>query len=109
MKRIIVSLTILFCIISSFAASKVKYFSAGDVANHLMEPVSILSNFIGSMSIIIGLTCLFGAFLRYMQFRVNPLASPISTVLLLLILGIVLLLLPMVYKLTSSGIPITYY
>jgi hypothetical protein len=57
------------------------------------------------MSIVIGLTCLFAAFVRYMQHRVNPLAHPIGTVVTLLILGLLLLVLPLVYKLTESGVP----
>lgn len=107
MKRILLFLTtILLATISIASAPKVS--GAGIVAHNLMEPVTILSNFIGSMSIVVGLTAVFASFLRYMQYRVNPLASPLSTVLLLLILGIVLLVLPLIYKLTSSGIPIAY-
>ncbi len=77
----------------------------GGVAVNLMEPVQVASGFLSSMAIIIGMTCLFGAFIRYMQHRVNPLAHPIGIVITLLILGILLLLLPLIYKLTDSGIP----
>lgn len=77
----------------------------GDLAGNLMEPVSIVSGFLSGMSIIIGLTCLFGSFVRYMQYRVNPLANPIGTVITLLVLGLLLLLLPLIYKLTESGVP----
>lgn len=77
----------------------------GLVAGNLIEPVSILSNFVGSGSIIIGMTALFGSLLKYMQHRVNPLVAPISTVILLLVIGIILVCLPLAYKLTSSGIP----
>lgn len=79
--------------------------SLGGVAADLMQPVSVVARFLYSMAIIIGLTCLFGAFVRYTQYRVNPLAHPIGTVVTLLILGIVLLLLPLLYKVTESGIP----
>ncbi len=77
----------------------------GQVAANILEPVTILSDFVGNASIIIGATSLFAAFLRYMQHRINPLASPISTVIVLLIIGIVLILLPLAYKLTDNGIP----
>lgn len=75
----------------------------GGVANNLMEPVTILANFIGTIAIIIGISFLFAAFVKYMQHRVNPLAVPISTVVLLLVMGICLLLIPFLYKLTTSG------
>ena len=77
----------------------------GEVADNLMQPVSIVSGFLSGMAIVIGMACLFGSFVRYMQYRVNPLANPISTVITLLVLGILLLLLPLIYKLTESGIP----
>lgn len=79
----------------------------GAVANNLLQPVEMLSGFFSGASVIIGMSCLFGAFVRYRQYRTNPLASPISTVITLLVLGILLLLLPLVYKLTVSGIPFT--
>lgn len=77
----------------------------GDVAENLMQPVTMLAEFIYAACIIVGACALMGSFLRYMQYRVNPHATPISTVILLLIIGIVLICLPLVYKLTESGIP----
>ncbi len=79
--------------------------SIGGLANEMMGPVGMLSDFIGTASIIVGISCLFASFLRFMQYRVNPLASPISTVVVLFILGIVTLLLPFLYKLVGYGIP----
>jgi len=77
----------------------------GGVANNLMQPVEITSAFLSGGAIVIGVTCLFAGFIRYLQYRVNPLAYPIGTVVTLFVLGIVLLLLPLIYKLTESGIP----
>jgi len=79
--------------------------SIGGFANEMMGPVSMLSDFIGTASIIVGISCLFASFLRFMQYRVNPLASPISTVVVLIILGIATLLLPFLYKLLGYGVP----
>ena len=76
----------------------------GKIADNLMGPVHIVAGFITSTAIVIGMTCLFAGFIRYMQHRVNPLAHPISTVVTLVILGTVLLCLPLVYKLTESGV-----
>jgi len=77
----------------------------GLVAGNMMAPVVVLSGFVSSACIIIGGTCLFASFLKYLQHRVNPLAVPISTVLVLFILGAVLVVLPLAYKVTESGIP----
>ena len=89
-----------------FAVQKQKGF--GDVASSMIEPVSVLNNFIGSAAIVIGIACLFGAFFRYMQYRINPLASPLSSVIFLLVLGLVLIGLPFIY-LIIEGIPFTLY
>lgn len=77
----------------------------GEVASNLMEPVAILSNFVSTASLIVGISCFFAALLKYNQHRKNPLAAPIGTVILLLIIGIVLILLPFAYLITDSGIP----
>lgn len=74
----------------------------GGVATNLMEPVIVLSDFVSSTAIIIGAIFIFSSFLKYLQYRVNPLAVPISTVVFLLICGIVLVLLPLTYKLVYS-------
>lgn len=95
--------TLIFLMPDAALADKTE--SIGQVAGQLMEPVTILSNFIGNGSIIVGVMALFGALMRYMQHRVNPLASPISTVIILFILGIVLICLPFTYLLTGAGIP----
>lgn len=80
----------------------------GKVAKNLYEPVSVLSELISTASIIIGVSFLFGALLRYMQYRQNPLAAPLGSVITLLIMGIVLILLPLVYLFTEGGIPYSY-
>src|SRR5688572_13054181 len=93
---------VLFFVVAANAA-----FSAdlGQVADNLLEPVSVLSNFIGSASIVLGISFLFAALLKYMQHRISPLEVPISTIVMLVIMGVVLLLLPLAYKLTGSGVP----
>ena len=80
----------------------------GDVAQNLIEPVSVLSDFVATSSVVIGASFVMASFLRYLQYRINPLAMPISTVIMLLIMGILLILLPLAYKLTEGGIPYTY-
>lgn len=77
----------------------------GDIASNMLEPVGILSDFIGTASIIVGMCAIFAGFFRYMEYRKNPLVSPISTVILLIVIGVILVSLPFIYRLTESGIP----
>ena len=77
----------------------------GDFAGQLMEPAHVLSGFIGVASLLIGIGCLFAAFLRYTQHRINPIMSPWSTIILLIVIGIVLLFLPFLHKFTGVGLP----
>lgn len=81
----------------------------GAVANNLMVPVSIVSDILCSIAIILGITSLFASFLKYMQYRVNPLANPIGSVILLFVMGVALVSLPLIYKLTVSGIPFSLH
>lgn len=76
----------------------------GDFASSMIEPVGVLSNFISTAAIIIGVGCIFGAFLRYSQYRINPVAAPLSSVLILLILGLLLLGLPFLDLLLGNNI-----
>lgn len=78
--------------------------SIGQLADSMMEPVSVLFKFVATTSLIIGASFLFAAFVRYMQYRVNPLATPISTVIILFFLGALLIALPLAYKLTGTNI-----
>lgn len=92
---------IIFTSTAVFSASN----SIGDIAYQLVEPVSIVSDFIGTSSLIIGIMCVFASFLRYLQYRVNPLVAPMSTVIILLVLGLVLIGLPFIYKVLGYGLP----
>jgi uncharacterized membrane protein len=87
--------------------AKVAVSGIGAVAENLLIPVTVASSFLSGIAVILGVSCVFSAFLRYMQHRINPLAQPMSMVVTLAILGILLLLLPFIYKLTESGVPPT--
>ncbi len=73
----------------------------GAVASSLMGPVTLMTSFVNTMAIVIGVGFLFASFFKYMQHRVNALAVPISSVVYLFIFGIVLVLLPIAYKLAE--------
>lgn len=105
--RIIYQRILICCVylLPALAFAAYKPAGIGQVATNMLEPVYLVSNFVSSASIIIGASSLFGAFLKYLQYRVNPLAAPMSTVLILFFMGLLLLVLPLVYKLTESGVP----
>jgi len=84
-------------------------YSFSEVANNLLIPVTIVSGFLAASSLIIGISFLCASAIRFRQRRFNYMAHPLSTVLTLFILGILLMLLPLIYHLTESGIPTSFY
>ena len=78
----------------------------GEVAGELLGPTNVIADFFSDGSIILGVVSLFGAFVRYMQHRVNPLAVPIGSVIMVFLLGILLVCLPFTYLLFGSTAPI---
>lgn len=81
----------------------------GGVAENLMLSVNVLGDFFSSAAMVIGICFLFASLVKYKQHRDNPLFVPISTVVVLFILGLLLVLLPLLYKLTESGIPFSLF
>ncbi len=77
----------------------------GDIAGNMMTAVVVVSQFLTGGSLVIGIICLLASFIRYLEHRSNPLAHPISTVIMLFVIGVALILLPFIYMLTESGIP----
>lgn len=94
----------LFSSVIAIAATESTTPSIGHFAADLMEPVGILGNFMRTASLMLGVMCLFSAFLRYMQHRVNRLASPLSGVITMIILAIFLLCLPFLHLLLDIDI-----
>lgn len=99
MKRILYILLML-CWCSAYAASV----GIGEVASNILEPVSILSDFVHTICLVIGIAFLFTSLIKYIEHRNSPLMVPISTVVFLLIAGIILILLPFLSLLTDSGV-----
>ncbi len=102
-------LRVLILLALDFIVSASRAEGIGQFAGQLIEPVTILSNFVSTGSFIVGVMVLISALMRYMQYRVNPLAVPLSTVIVLLLLGIMLVALPFVYMLTGAGIPFSIF
>ena len=74
----------------------------GAVATQLMEPVSVLGDFLNTACLVIGISFIFAGVVKYSQHRNSPLEIPISTVVFLFIAGVALLLLPLAYMLAGD-------
>lgn len=79
----------------------------GQIAGNLLVPIGVVSQFMSSASILVGIACLFASVLRFVEYRSNPLARPLSNVIILFIIGIVFLCLPFLYKLAETGNPLS--
>ncbi len=79
----------------------------GGMALELLDPVTVVSDFVHSACIVIGGAFLVASFIKYLEHRRSPLMMPISTVIFLAVAGLVLLLLPLISYVTSNGVPFT--
>lgn len=85
-------------------ASAYEPLGLGKVAENLMEPVGLLSDFVNTACFAIGGAFLFTSIVKYIEHRRSPTMIPISTVIFLLIAGILLILLPFLGLWTEGGI-----
>lgn len=76
----------------------------GGMANNMMDPVGLFSDFVYTGCIVIGGSFVFASIVKYFEHRRSPLMVPISTVVFLLIAGILLLLLPFLAYIDPNGI-----
>jgi hypothetical protein len=76
----------------------------GMVAQNMLEPVGLMSDFVHSACFLIGGSFIFASIVKYIEHRRSPLMVPISTVIFLLIAGIVLVLLPFTSHFAPAGV-----
>ena len=95
-------LLILFLPATIFAAD--QPYGLGAVADNLMEPVGLMADFVHSACFLLGFSFLFASVVKYFEHRRSPLMVPISTVIFLLISGIVLILLPLLSSYSEAGV-----
>lgn len=69
--------------------------SIADVSASAMEPLGIFSDFIYVACFIIGSSFVFASIVKYFEHRRSPLMVPLSTVIFLIIAGLVLLAVPL--------------
>lgn len=78
---------------------------SGLMTDNLAQPADVVANFMWKASIILGATLLFAAYLKYMDYRINKNASPLRTVVILVILGALLTLVPLADSLIKTLLP----
>jgi hypothetical protein len=104
MQRIVI-LQLIVLIFTPIMAYAQQRTGIGGVAENILDPVNILSDFVHSACILVGGAFLFASLIKYVEHRRSPLMVPISTVIFLLIAGLILVLLPLISYVTSNGIP----
>lgn len=102
------SLQGIFILLSSFFFSAAFAASGhlaglGGVAQNLMDPVGLFSDFVYSGCIIIGGAFVFASVVKYFEHRRSPLMVPMSTVVFLFVAGVLLLLLPFLSYIYPHG------
>lgn len=83
-----------------FAASHSGF---GGVATNLLDPISVFSDFVDSACLVIGGAFLFASLIKYIEHRRSPTMVTMSTVVFLLIAGILLLILPLTSYISEGG------
>ncbi len=104
MKQALYKFLLLFMVPITVAIAK-QAPGLGSVAQNILEPVGIVSDFLHTACIVIGASFLFASIIKYIEHRRSPLMVPISTVVFLLIAGLALVLFPFLGKLTQGGVP----
>ena len=77
--------------------------SLGEMANNVMEPVSVFTNVMYTLCYIIGATLCVGGLIQYKEHRVNPVHVPINRPIVMLVLGLSLIAIPFIVHLSESA------
>lgn len=105
MIKLLLQISILLFLPLMAIAANAPLPNIGTVAQNIMEPVSLMADFIDTACFVLGASFLFASLIKFIEHRRNPLMVTISTVVFLFIAGIILILLPFVALVTEHGIP----
>jgi len=86
---------------AAYAAYNEKPTGIGGMAKNMLDPVFLLSDFVSAACFLIGGSFLFASIIKYIEHRRSPLMIPISTVVSLLIGGLLLIGLPFMWMLAK--------
>lgn len=74
-----------------------------DVTNNVMSVAANVASLAMGICVILGVAMVGGAFIQYKQHKQNRLQVPISRPIVLFILGLVVLCMPLLNKITAGG------
>lgn len=103
MKKWLVFLLGYICLPVITYADKPVY-GAAALAGNVLEPVSVVAGFLNTTCFVVGGSFMFASLVKYVEHRRCPLLVPISTVVFLLLAGLVLIALPFVARTAGVGV-----
>lgn len=78
----------------------------GEVVNNILSPISAFTDAFYKICYVMGALLIIGAGVQYRMYRKNPIQIRLSNIFFLIIIGIVVLCLPFIAKLSISARPI---
>jgi|GEM_PF-1260418 hypothetical protein len=75
----------------------------GDISRNALVPLDFLRHIFNIASILLGVFLLLNALMRYFRHRQNPHEAPLSTVIVLALCGILLIVIPVAYRLSQQA------
>jgi hypothetical protein len=72
----------------------------GAVADNIRGPFEVARYFFNAGSYVLGIGFLIGGFFRFLKFRYNPQEAPLSSVIVLFLVGVTFILIPLTYQLS---------
>ena len=76
------------------------------IANALMSPLSVATDFLHTACLLLGSAFIFASIVKYFEHRRNPLMTTLTTVIFSFMAGLMLLSLPLVIYIKVNGIPL---
>lgn len=108
-RKILSSVSLALLIIANAFAANGRPSGVGGVAQNMMDPVTLFSDFVYTGCLVIGGSFIFASIVKYTEHRRNPLHVTMSTVVFLFVSGVLLLLLPFLSYLDSSALVYTLF
>lgn len=88
-----IQIILTFCILlSTFYCCNLSAQAIGEVAANIYQPVSVIISLVKAVSIICGSGLMLGGILRFFDYRRNPVAVRLSTVVFMFIFGAALII-----------------
>lgn len=78
----------------------------GGVAHNIIEPMGVVGDFIHTACFVLGGAFIFTSIIKYFEYKKSPLMTPLSTVVFLIIAGIILIDIPLISHFTDTGLPV---